>query len=94
MARACVCRAGVLGFDPQPRRREPSDYNNFRTAVKRERFNTLKHTTQNQENIRTPYKRFTRWNWIAVRSQKMELISSRMINSDICCKFEKMFPPK
>ena len=37
-----------------------------------------------------PYKRYTHWNWFSVRSQQMSFISSRMINSTICCKFEKV----
>ena len=42
--------------------------------------------------ITFPYKRFTLWNFISIRSQQVALISSRMINSAICCKSEKRFP--
>ena len=57
MATVYGFRAGGLGFDSRPKkkhknlggRRGPSDYVNFRRAAKIQRFHTLKHTVQRQE---------------------------------------------
>ena len=51
--------------------KEPSDYVSFRRAVKKEQFHTLKPRYKTKNNLKFPNKRFTRWNWISVRSQSI-----------------------
>ena len=74
--------------------RGPSGYVSFLRGVKRQWFHTVNTRYTSKNNTTTfPYKRFTLWNWISIRSQQMALISSGMINSAICCTSEKRFPP-